>query len=111
MVSKFDYVASGFPLEGPWLKKLQTTLNSVFCGVFGLSDRMAHLFLSLAPENGGLGCPWLTIKADVRYLTSVMKLEHGRSGRGKAVEEELCGGEETGDNVHQTQHLLTVYGI
>ena len=27
MVSKFDYVASGFPMEGPWLKKLQDTLN------------------------------------------------------------------------------------
>ena len=73
MVSKFDYVASG-PMEGLWLKKLQATLNSVFCGVFGLSDRTAHLFLYLPPENGGLGCPWLTIRADVRYLTSVMKL-------------------------------------
>ena len=86
VISKFEHLASGFPLEGPWLKKLQTTLNSVFCGVFGLSDRTAHLFLYLPPENG-VGCPWLTIRADARYVTSVMKLEYGRSGLGKAVGE------------------------
>ena len=47
MISKFDYVASDFPLEGLRLKKLQATLSSVFCGVCGLSDRTAHQFLYL----------------------------------------------------------------
>ena len=47
MVPKFDYVASGFPLDEPWMKKLQSTLNSVLCGFFGLSDRTARLFLYL----------------------------------------------------------------
>ena len=79
--------------------------------MFGLSDRTAHLFLYLPPENGGLGCPWLTVRADVRYLTSVMKLEYGRSGLGKAVGAELCGGEEEGDDVEKTQDLLKAYGI
>ena len=45
----------------------------------------------------------MTVMADVRYLTSVMKLEYGRSGLGKAVGAELCGGEEEGDDVEKTQ--------
>ena len=34
MVSKFDYVASGFPLKKEWLQKLQSTVFSVDCSVF-----------------------------------------------------------------------------
>ena len=77
MVSKFDYVASGFPLACEWLQGLQQKLNALFCRLYGLSDRTAHLLLYLPMHAGGLGCPWLTVRADVRYLKAVMVLEYG----------------------------------
>ena len=46
----------------------------------------------------------MTIRAYVGYLTSVMTLEYGRSGLGKAVGEKLCGEEVAGTTLskHET---------
>ena len=75
MVSKFDYVASGFPMEGLWLKKRQVTLNSVFCGAFGLSDSSSVPLLapgkrrtrmSLVDDPGGCALPDKRHEAGVR---------------------------------------------
>ena len=57
MVSRFDFVASGFAFQHSWLEGLQGVLDSVFCGILGLSGRTAKLFLRLPVEYGGAGCP------------------------------------------------------
>ena len=89
MVSKFDYVASGFPLKKEWIQRLQSKVNSLFCGLFGLSDRTAHLRLYLPVQFGGLGCPWLALRADLRFLHQAMQLSYMRSGICRAVGDEI----------------------
>ena len=55
MVSKFDYVASGFLLAREWLQGLQRRLSALFCTLYGLSAMTSHLFLYLPMHAGGIG--------------------------------------------------------
>ena len=111
MVSKFDHVASGFPLEGEWLFGLQKHPTSTFCGMFGLSDHMAHLFLYQPLKRGGLRCPLLEVRASVRFLKNVLGLEYGRSGLGKAAWREIWRDTAPGYDVLHCRRLLEVYDI
>ena len=111
MVSRFDFVASGFAFQHPWLEGLQGVLDSVFCGILGLSGRNARLFLRLPVEYGGAGCPWLTVRADLRYLHQVMRLPFGRSALGALAGEELWDSRTPGRDVEATNLLLSTYGM
>ena len=46
----------GVPFAKGWIQKLQSKVNSLFCGLFGLSDRTRQLWLYLQVQYGGLGC-------------------------------------------------------
>ena len=107
MVSRFDFVASGFAFQHQWLEGLQGVLDSVHCGLLGLSGRTAKLFLRLPVEFGGAGCPWLAVRADLRYLHQIMKLPFGRSALGALAGEELWSSGTPGHDVEATKHLLS----
>ena len=75
MVSKFDYVASGFPLKKEWIQKLQAKINSLFCGLFGLSDRTAHLWLYLPVQFGGTRLPVACAQGGPSFSSSSNAIE------------------------------------
>ena len=81
------------------------------CGLLGLSSRTAKLFLRLPVEFGGAGCPWLTVRADLRHLHQIMKLPFGRSALGALAGEELWNSGTLGHDVEVTKLLLSAYGI
>ena len=111
MISRFDYVASAFLFDGSWLDNLQRWAVAAFCDICGLSKRTARLFLYLPVQFGGAGCPWLELRAHLRYLNTATGLSYGRSGLGRMVASELFLEDAEGVDVHSTRRVMQQYGI
>ena len=89
MVARFDYAASAYLFREEWPREMQQIIDRAFCEAHGLSIRVAKLFLYLPPQWAGTGCPWLPLRAEMRYLRQVMKMPHSRSGLAQMVADEL----------------------
>ena len=111
MVSSFDFVASGLPMEKQWLKELQLQLDKLFTSLHGLSMRTAKLFLYLPDHMGGVGCPWLIVRADLRFLRQVLGLQFGRSVLGNLVGEELMDPTTAGGDASSVRSLMEAYKL
>ena len=60
---------------------------------------------------GTIGCPWLALRADLRFLHQAMQLSYRRSGLCRAVGDEIWIQRMAGEDVEVCCNLMKCYGL